>query len=539
MSKYLSLSVVLLVLAFSQSCWGYDPDGPEVQAIVGPARNYLLNYSESPWDHEALIGLALYKADVKPDHPRLQKSLKIVVEEINKGLTPTNASNIYGMSIAVMLLSEVDAKLYEPQIKKCLEVIMTRKRATGAYAYSHAPEIGDVSQTQYAALAFWFAQKHKIQVAPAEGKSVIEYLIRGQSQSGGWSYQTPIHSDNMVTLSMTAAGAGTLYMMANWLGYSADIGNTERRPEEKGMPPSVEFVEMIDAKTGKAKKKQEKLIELNEAGLRAAMQRADANLRNFQIFSPQHQYYYLYGYERYASFRDAAMGVNSLEPAWYNQGVDFLKANQESDGSFKAESTELNEGRDVIVAFALLFLVRGTRKSLAGAEYESATLRAGGAGLRDEVKLIMKGGKLEALPVEMETEGLLAVLQENDPEALSQLDSIESLKLNDLDEAAKAKQVAQLRVLVNHPDYNVRKLAVMSMATHQNIENVPYLIYALTDPDLDIVVRANNALKKISRKIKGFDLSEKPSKGEIDGVRQSWIQWYIGMCPDGKLFQPE
>ena len=48
-------------------------------------------------------------------------------------------------------------------------------------------------------------------------------------------------------------------------------------------------------------------------------------------------FYYLYAYERYASFRELAEGRTDKEPAWYNDGARFLLKKQEDNGSWTHE----------------------------------------------------------------------------------------------------------------------------------------------------------------------------------------------------------
>ena len=48
--------------------------------------------------------------------------------------------------------------------------------------------------------------------------------------------------------------------------------------------------------------------------------------------------YYMYGFERYKSFQELVEGQTGKDPvpAWYRQGVEFLRTQQQKDGSWKS-----------------------------------------------------------------------------------------------------------------------------------------------------------------------------------------------------------
>ena len=88
-------------------------------------------------------------------------------------------------------------------------------------------------------------------------------------------------------------------------------------------------------------------------------------------------FYYLYALERCMSFRELIEQSAEKEPAWYNTGVEYILKTQRSDGSWMGP--EANTIADT--AFAVLFLMRSTKKSIEKAKSYGAGEMIGGRGL--------------------------------------------------------------------------------------------------------------------------------------------------------------
>ena len=229
----------LVATAVQVRAMPHTPESPEVRAIVDRAVVFMNTVTPKiDFGREALIGYALLKADVPKDHPRLQASLKVVVDKIAEGLTNRDPPHIYPAAVAAIFLLEYDDKLFAPQIQHCLDLMKTRQRPGGGFAYPNQ-QVADISQTQYGVLAFWLADKHGFEVDPQMGLAALNYLMINQDPTGGFSYQGASRNDRGVSHSMSAAGGGSLFIAASWLGYGNDADSVTRRPEEKGLPPSV------------------------------------------------------------------------------------------------------------------------------------------------------------------------------------------------------------------------------------------------------------------------------------------------------------
>ncbi len=78
-------------------------------------------------------------------------------------------------------------------------------------------------------------------------------------------------------------------------------------------------------------------------------------------------------------------------------------------------------------------------------------------------------------------------------------------------------------------------VGVEALARTRSLDNVPTLIYALSDPDPRVAVAARDGLRFTSRKFDGFGLSDNPDAGEAAAVTEKWKQWYLSLRPNAKF----
>ena len=155
----------------------------------------------------------------------------------------------------------------------------------------------------------------------------------------------------------------------------------------------------------------------------------------------------------------------------------------------------------------------------------------------------MKGGRVTSLEVGRNVDDLMGLLsQTGDDQNFGALDSIDLITIDESSPELKSRQLATIRNLVAHQNPKTRLLAVKALASYQDLDNIPPLIYALTDPEPQIVVRANESLMQISRKFndKQYLLPDKfkPNDSNVENVRKRWVEWYFTVQPDGELFRP-
>jgi hypothetical protein len=184
-------------------------------------------------------------------------------------------------------------------------------------------------------------------------------------------------------------------------------------------------------------------------------------------------------------------------------------------------------------AFAVLFLVRSTKNTLKKAGLNEGVL-VGGHGLPKDISSVtMKDGKVVTPQMVREMDEWLEMLEgaedkDFDPDALSGLPLDEDL-------TQRTSQLERLRKLVSNEDWRARRLAVKTLAAARELDNVPILIYALTDEDSEVPIYARDGLRLISRKLKGFGMPETATPDQKHAAAEKWKKWYLSIRPDGEL----
>jgi hypothetical protein len=78
---------------------------------------------------------------------------------------------------------------------------------------------------------------------------------------------------------------------------------------------------------------------------------------------------------------------------------------------------------------------------------------------------------------------------------------------------------------------------VKTLGKVRDLDNVPVLLYALTDPDVRIVRQADTALRFVSRKFQGVGLPLDPKPADIQAAQKAWKDWYLAIRPDAELLE--
>ncbi len=194
-------------------------------------------------------------------------------------------------------------------------------------------------------------------------------------------------------------------------------------------------------------------------------------------------------------------------------------------------------------SFALLFLLRSPQKSIAQRSRDFGDgILVGGRGLpkvTDGAKV--RDGAVVAKPLLGPAEQLLAVLENSDgsqeiPDYDQAIDLLSELPPQEAAELVE-QHAEQLRQLVDDWSVEARLAAVSALAKTRNLDNVPTLIYALTDPNLEVVRGARDALRRISRRPSGFALPDESTQGERLAAIEKWKAWYLAVRPDAR-FRP-
>jgi HEAT repeat protein len=75
-------------------------------------------------------------------------------------------------------------------------------------------------------------------------------------------------------------------------------------------------------------------------------------------------------------------------------------------------------------------------------------------------------------------------------------------------------------------------LAVRALGRTGNLDYVPSLLYALTDPDHQVVLQARNELRFISRSFDAMGPPDEFTEQQRFEAIQAWKKWYSSIRPD-------
>jgi len=119
----------------------------------------------------------------------------------------------------------------------------------------------------------------------------------------------------------------------------------------------------------------------------------------------------------------------------------------------------------------------------------------------------------------------------------SLLDHPDALSLEGLGDAGREYSERLARVL-RTGSYQARIVAARALGRQVELDNVPILIYALTDGDPRVVREAQAGLRLTSRKFDGIELSEDATPADRDAVVTQWQTWYKSVRPDAVFIDP-
>ena len=265
-------------------------------------KNGRWRYSGGEEDYAAgMTALALYAlaaSRVPPTDPVIERGLKWVASH-GKGYNKGARYATYSTSLLTLALARIDAERHRKSIQRLAASLVTGQSAAGRWSYTLAGAGGDLSNSQFAILAIWTAERLAgARIPKKTWQRVRRSLESCQAKDGSWAYG---YGPAGGTPSMTAAG------LFGFVAAHASLDDL-----------------------AKARKQDQ------------ARRGARALLRT----KPYANFYFCYALERAAAIMDL--------PAdrWYVDGARHLVARQNNSGSWgNAYSTSL----------ALLFLTRATR----------------------------------------------------------------------------------------------------------------------------------------------------------------------------------
>ena len=521
------------------SASAYTKDSPKVRDMVNRAMNYLGKANPGEPGGKALVALAHLKAGKEPSHPQVQKGVQAAVGFLDTCRKQGNfGHHCYNGAICCLFLCELDSQRYAREINIYRQMLLGRQEASGMWTYSNHGHT-DTSQTQYGVLCLWTLHNKGFPVPAASLDRAINWMLRTQSNNGGFCYKPSdpgpgnfnLRGQQEVSLSMSAAALGSIYIAADMFGMGAR--NQKNEPKKDGKK-KVSALKKVETKEDKAKKKAPRLnpLSINEAVMQRSMKLGDVWFaKNFKPNASQWMFYYLYGLERCMSFRELYLGINDPEPDWYNQGVDALAKIQDGSGMWQKAGRGETE-----TAFAVLFLTRSTKSGIKKV-IDGEGFLIGGKGLPKNAagaKINDKGQVVTPQSVKSMDE-LLAMMEDAggadfDPSSLP--DGV--LPLEE-DMRKRNSQLERLKELVSVENWQVRLAAVNNLARVRDLNNVPILLYSLEDPDPRVALAARDGLRFISRKFYGFRMPSNANPQQKELARKRWTEWYRSVRPYAEI----
>lgn len=530
-------TAVAIVLSLAASAAAFTPESPEVKKLIEKGIAYLSDKTDNHLGGKCLIGMAFFKHTGDPEHQKVKEAIE-ACQQTCRAEAKAITQDIYSTGIAIIFLCEIDPSKYRPEIEKLLTSLNLRQKVHGGYGYplnnANHGATGDTSMTQYAVLSSWAAARSGVVEVPIEHvERVCNWLIRTQDPSGGWGYQGNDSNSvgrrveqSSVRHPLCAAGLGSVYICAELLGFVKAMEADEVRLE--GLPPAVKI-----AKDDKANQPVALTDKVDVRALKDAIRGGNSWFaRNYKIDVEPWTHYYLYGLERYQSFKELVDGKSIKEPGWYNDGVRLLRDTIQEDGSWQS-----NAGAPVDTAFALLFLMRSTKKSIEKTVHLAAegTL-IGGRGLPTTTANVrIKGGQVVIDTPTSAASDLLSALEDPNEESLADLvDSLEGLELS-TDPAVLREQLDRLAKITTSSSPEARILAVRALGKSRQLDRVPVLIRAVRDGDARVAVEAHLALRFISRKLRGIELVDASNSASRATTAKAWRDWYLSVRPDAEI----
>lgn len=542
----------LISIGHGAKAWAHTPESPEVKGLINKGVEFLrtavlkgvppasyqpggLSLGADPhnatWGAEMLAAMVCFKVTGLENDPVVEKALARTRATISSNALSFGSDMAYECSISIIFLAEFGEK-YREEISKALTFLLSHQLNCGAWMYNSPGKdgAGDTSVTQYAILAMWSAQTlAKVDVPSAAMVKACTWLVRTQHVSGQFFYLPALPGSSgrstggaAPRASMTIAGVGSLYVCADLL--KMNLTKSKALESEDGLPKAFRLVNPPSAQGAAFDDSLRSMQKEVELGI---IDGERAIAAQFPFSDMQYLYYTYYSYERFQSLKyGVTKKKEPKEPEWYNRFVDIARDTQNPDGSWLKGS-----GRVADTAFMCLTLLRSMQKVYVKAKDQDGSL-VGGRGLPgDTSKVVVRRGRVIGEPVNSK-EDIMKVLEGADVAALDDLVDQTTGSLLATSGENRASQLAHLRTTLIDGDFAARRKAIKVLATDDHLDNAPLLIFALSDPDLEVVRWAEAGLRRISRRITSVVIPENATDDERKKRIDTWKTWYKNLRPD-------
>ncbi len=277
----------------------------------------------------ALCTLALLNAGIEPQQEGMQRALKYL-----RGLTP---GQTYVVSLQAMVFCAAEPRKDLLHIRRCAkwleETQITSGEHKGSWSYpSPAGGSGDPSNSQFAVLALYEAERAGVKVSEKTWRMALQYWQKTQNPDGSWPYR-----GGPGTGSMTCAGITSLIIASGELN-RGDAEVVNGQVQCCGDQQANDAIE-----NGLRWLERNFSVHTNPGGGRSSQ----GNLL-----------YYLYGVERVGRMT-ARRFIGKHD--WYREGADMLVRHQDHLSSFWRGTGNAENNPLIGSSFALLFMSKGRR----------------------------------------------------------------------------------------------------------------------------------------------------------------------------------
>jgi hypothetical protein len=542
----------VMVLATAVACSANSaalaakPGDQSVIDAIARGSQFLLRVAPSADGGRAGMGaLGLLKSGTSHDDPAIQKIIetKLLPKFQEDGTYKASVATdyYYEAGVDLMVYANSHPEAHEKEIRALVKVLLEGQYPEGYWTYPlhvRAGDHGDTSITQYALLGLWDAERVGVSIPTGVWDKAAGWLSSTQDSDGAFWYH-PGNAGYHPTHSIVAAGTANLLVCkvvlhgaSGGLEKGAAGGARKDSQQRFGVLKKVDLTPVVHVEgkslrgkhvaSGPVKNSRSKIDSAARHGL-------DWIDHNWIGASPTYfRFYYYYALERACTLAGAEQ-IGDHD--WYDEISDALIKEQRSDGSW-------GEGDPAGVvpntAFVLLFLSRATAKIIKHQPNEKTFgggLMIGGRGLPTNLSAVQSGVEgIQVRKLEAPVDQLLSELEnpKSTKVEAAQQAIVERIELGDRETLIGQKN--RLTRLARDPRGEVRRTAIWALGRCATIHEVRVLVKALDDPDLSVVVEANNALCWFSRRPNGFgrpadplaELTENASERQKEEAAKSW-----------------
>ena len=532
-------------------------DEAQINAAIAKGQSYLKpKLGELTGPEKSLAAYALVKSGVNKSDPAIQAAAQAAVNEATEHYSPgmPRFGNEFAYTVPshMFLLEAVDPVAYKPALEAMAGYLVQHQQENGSWYYTNVPpgDASDTSQTQFALLGLWAANRAGVDVPVTTYRKAAEWFLRTQHGDGGFAYRPWAGANpeyQQTFFSCTLASAGSLLIVRELFYPGAKLGE-ELAPAVK--PKRKKFGVLERVQDEQTKMVQETELNVPVASIDKAVSRAMKYIDNRFITGPppagaNFQMYSMYAMERLA----ALLNTETLgKHDWYAAASDELVRIQTADGSW-------NDFTQAVPAtsFGLLCLSKATEQILGHpAKKLGGGLLSGARGLPSDLSQLGKAKNTERKS-KGDVDDLLALLEKTDNVSVAEVQQalLESVDLDNRDQLVG--EVDRLRRLAVDPRAEVRRTALWAIGRSGDIKLAPLLIAGLKDVDVGVIREASFGLTVLSRKPTGIEISKgkllpvDPLDGveedAADDVRQAhldrwiaqavtaWKKWYLSVRP--------